>query len=144
MPTPNGLTVRGLARVSGFSALKFSDFPAPAGSWFSLLDSDTRFSLLRPDHRWMLYLDFDPGRHVFAHGCPRSTSDPRPGNVFFEHPAHDAKHESGCMIDLDARVYVSSRRPVEPTWLDHGRYSCLEPSSEFVAKVQGAIREATA
>lgn len=127
--------------MSGFTVLKFSDFPAPAGTWYSLLDSDTDFSRTRPDHRWILYIDYDPGRYAFAHGCPRSTSEPRPGNVFVEHPAHDVGHEPDCLLDLDARVYISSGQQLEPAWFDNGRYSCTEPDSKFVALVQLKMQE---
>ena len=129
--------------MSSFFVLKASDFPASAGSWFLLLDSDTGFSRLSPEHRWILYLDFDPGRHSFAHGCPRSTSKPRPGNVFLEHSAHDVRHDPGCLLDLDARVYVSSRQQLEPVWFDNGRLSCLEPDPGFVDLIREKIRDAT-
>jgi hypothetical protein len=45
------------------------------------------------------------------------------------------------MLDLDARVYISSGQPLEPTWFDNGRYSCTEPDSKFVALVQLKMQE---
>lgn len=126
-----------MSRLHGFGELRASAFEIPAGTWWWLRDEDTRFSVDRPGHPWILHVDFSP-RLAFAHACPRSKSPPRKGDLFLEHPAHPLKHEDRCQLDADARVYILPRQ-IKANWIDNGKLSCTEPSAEFLKQVQSAV-----
>lgn len=109
------------------------------GTWFHLLDSDTQFSKDRVKHPWVFPDGWDPGRRVFGHALPRSTSPPRPndqaGIDYLDHDRHGIHGGVQCRLDKDAWIQPV-RQQVSRAWVVNGKRICEEPSNRVLGRIQ--------
>lgn len=105
---------------------------APAGAWFVLSEANTGFSDTRAEHPWILVADFSP-RLALAHGCPRTR---RRNESEYRHAAHEIGHEPMCQLTDTGWILITQQRPLDPSWLDDGFYSCTEPSGQVIQDLQ--------
>lgn len=110
------------------------------GTWFHLLEEDTKFSPNRVRHPYVFPEGWDPaGRRALGHALPRSTSDPWPdqkaGVDYLRHDPHGSHDGRPC--DLDEVGYIPPRRfPVARSWIKNGEFICEEPSRAALGRIQ--------
>lgn len=127
-----------MPRLGGLEALSFRFFGIPAGTWWVLLEADTRWSDTRDRYPWILARDFSE-RTAFAHAVPRSSRQSDDG---LEHPAHAPGHdgESMCFLDWKGWVLPAEMQQIQPSWFDNGWRSCEEsPESDLLSRVRAGL-----
>jgi hypothetical protein len=119
----------------GLDQLRVSMLDYPAGTWWMLLESDTRFSEERVQHPWVFHVAYS-ARFVFAHGCPRT----RRRSPTCEHAAHPLGHQPMCQLSDRGWVLPAEAQQIKGEWLDSGFYSCEEPSgSGLLAEIAALL-----
>lgn len=110
------------------------------GTWFRLLEEDTRFAPDRVSHPYVFPDGWDPGgRRAFGHALPRSTAerwpDQRPGVDYLKHDPHGS--HDGRLCALDEVGYIPPQRfPVSQAWINRGDFICEEPSRVVLGRIQ--------
>ena len=115
------------------------------GAWFWLRDDDTEFSTKHGRHPFVLPDGFDPGgRRVFAHGLPRSSTEPyseTPGVHHLVHLPHGICGGNQC--DLNRKGWIAALRfEVLASWLSGGSFICVEPDRRVLGQIQTFEMEA--
>lgn len=110
------------------------------GTWFRLLEQDTKFAPDRISHPYVFPDGWEPGgRRAFGHALPRSTAErwpeQRAGVDFLQHDPHGSHHGRRC--ELDEIGYIPPLRfPVARSWINRGNYICEEPSRVVLGRIQ--------
>ena len=111
----------------------------PPGTWFWLLDADTRLGD-KERHPWVFPTGFDPsGRLAFG---ARVTSVlhaalcRRPSSIDFLHHLQAPELQRQAVRPEQGRVDQADPSASREGWINRGRYICEEPSSRVLGQIQ--------